>query len=69
VSLRRLTENDLDAVASWYDGADELRARIGKTESDDAVGLLAITRHKGGRTIGVMEYRVGVPEDGWLGFR
>jgi ribosomal protein S18 acetylase RimI-like enzyme len=31
--------------------------------------LLAVSLGEGDRPIGVVEYRVGVPEDGWLGFR
>ena len=62
VALRLLTEDDIQAVASWCEGAEDLRERF-----DDAhCGVLAITRCEDDSAIGVVEYRLGVPEDGWL---
>ncbi len=60
LALRPLTEDDIDAVASWYEGAH--------AGSDPATVLLAITRCEDDSAIGVVEYRLGVPEDGWLAF-
>ncbi len=55
VVLRRLSEEDLRA-APWLD-------RASLDPNGDA---LAIT--SGGKLVDVMEYRVGVPDDGWLAF-
>ncbi len=64
LALRPLTEDDVEAVASWYEGAEELRERL----EDVNCGVLAITRCEDDSAIGVVEYRLGVPEDGWLAF-
>ena len=69
VVLRPLTENDLHAVIPWCDEAQGLVDHLRENASDDTLGPLAITLRQDGRPIGVMEYRVAVPEDGWLGFR
>ncbi len=61
MALRPLSEADIEVIG-WYEGAEELRGRL-----DDATcGVLAITRCEDGSAIGVVEYRLGVPEDGWL---
>ncbi len=62
VALRLLTEDDIEAVASWYEGAEDLRERLEDTHR----GVLAVTRREDDSAIGVVEYRPGVPEDGWL---
>ena len=59
--LRPLNEADIEAIGC-YEGAEELRRRL----EDTNCGVLAITRCEDGSAIGVVEYRLGVPEDGWL---
>ncbi len=61
VALRPLSEADIEVIG-WYEGADELRGRL----EDANCGVLAIIRREDGSAIGVVEYRLGVPEDGWL---
>ncbi len=61
MALRPLGEADIEAIG-WYEGAEELRGRV----EDMNCGVLAITRCEDGSAIGVVEYRLGVPEDGWL---
>ena len=60
--MRPLAANDLEAVADWHEGAEELRGRL----EDAECGVLAITRCEEDSAIGVVEYRVGYPEEGWL---
>ena len=70
VALRPLSESDLRMVAAWYEGATEHRRSLKGAQGDDSdLGLLAITFREEDGAIGVMEYRVGLPEDGWLAFR
>ncbi len=57
-----MTEDDVEAIADWYEGAEELRERL----EDVNCGVVAITRCEDDSAIGVVEYRLGVPEDGWL---
>ncbi len=61
MALRPLSEADIEAIG-WYEGAEELRGRLEGANC----GVLAITRCEDGSAIGVVEYRLGVPEDGWL---
>ncbi len=57
VALRRLSGDDLPAVGSWY--GEE--ATVGPNGA-----LLAITRGDDDAPVGVLGYRLGVPEEGWL---
>ncbi len=59
-----MTEDDVEAIADWYEGAEELRGRL----EDAHCGVLVITRCEDDSAIGVVEYRLGVPEGGWLSF-
>ncbi len=61
MALRPLSEADIEVIG-WYEGADELRGRL----EDADCGVLAITRCEDDAPIGVVEYRVGYPEGGWL---
>ncbi len=63
VSLRPFGEADLSGVGSWYEGR-----RLEEARSDPNVTLLAITRCEDDAPIGVVGYRVGSPESGWLSF-
>jgi predicted N-acetyltransferase YhbS len=56
VALRPLAEGDLQAAA-WLEQAT----------LDPAGDRVAISHD--GKVVGVMEYRVDVPDEGWLGFR
>jgi GNAT superfamily N-acetyltransferase len=69
VSLRQLTANDLDVVVPWHDATEKLLERMNEAQRDGGLGLLAITFRGEDGANGVMEYCVGVPESGWLGFR
>jgi hypothetical protein len=69
VALRALAEYDLAAVALWHSAAKKLLDRMNEVQLDIALGLLAITFRAEDGAIGVMEYHLGVPENGWLGFR
>ena len=59
VALRPLTEDDLLAVESWY-GEEATVEPNG--------GPLAITLRDEDAPVGVLGYRMGVPEEGWLTF-
>lgn len=61
MALRPLSEADVEAIG-WYEGAEKLRGRL----VDAKCGVMAITRCEDSSAIGVVEYRIGVPEDGWL---
>ncbi len=61
VALRPLSEADIEGM-HWYEGSEALRERL----EDAHWGILAITRCEDDSAIGVVEYRLGVPEDGWL---
>ncbi len=61
MALRPLSEADIEGIG-WYEGAEELRGRL----EDANCGVLVITRREDGSAIGVLEYRLGVPEDCWL---
>ncbi len=61
LALRPLSEADIEGIG-WYEGAEGLRGRL----EDANCGVLAIIRREDGSAIGVVEYRRGVPEDGWL---
>jgi len=69
VVLRPLSEEDLRVVASWYEKGRDLPRRLEEAKVEPTACLLAVSLGEGDRPIGVVEYRVGVPEDGWLGFR
>jgi ribosomal protein S18 acetylase RimI-like enzyme len=56
VALRPLKEGDREAVAR----------RLEETLIDAGDSLLAITSREGGSTYGVLAYRLGAPEEGWL---
>ncbi len=56
VALRPLKEGDRQAVAR----------RLEETLLDGDDGLLAITSREGGSVYGVLAYRLGHPERGWL---
>ncbi len=56
VALRPLKEGDREAVAR----------RLEETLIDADGSLLAITSREGGSTYGVLAYRLGYPERGWL---
>ena len=68
VTLRPLTEDDVHAVADWYEGAQDLQRRLREARADPLSGLLAVTMLGRATAIGVLGYRAGYPEDGWLGF-
>jgi predicted N-acetyltransferase YhbS len=55
VALRPLAEDDLQA-ATWLD-----QATLDPDSDSTAI-------NRDGNLVGVMEYRVGVPDEGWLGF-
>ncbi len=61
VALRPLNEADIVAIG-WYEGAEGQRGRL----EDMDCGVLVITRREDDSAIGVVEYRLGVPENGWL---
>ncbi len=63
VSLRPFGEADPSEVGSWYEGR-----RLEEARSDPNVTLLAVTNRGDDAPIGVVGYRVGSPEDGWLSF-
>jgi predicted N-acetyltransferase YhbS len=56
-------------VAPWHSAAEKLLDHMNDAQRDVALGLLAITFRGEDGAIGVMEYRVGGPQEGWLGFR
>ena len=56
MALRTLEEGDREAVAQWLE-----ETLIGAGES-----LLAITSREGDNIYGVLAYRLGAPERGWL---
>ena len=70
VSIRRITEDDLDSVGFWYEEAattayddvsleDRCRAKARS-------GLMAIVLPENNESIGLIEYRAGEPQAGWL---
>ncbi len=59
MALRPLKEGDREAVARW------LEERL----IDAADILLAITSREGDSIYGVLAYRLGYPERGWLGVK
>jgi RimJ/RimL family protein N-acetyltransferase len=68
VALRPLSEEDLRVVASWYEKGRDLPRRLEEAKVEPTACLLAVSLGEGDRPIGVVEYRVGVPDDGWLAF-
>ncbi len=56
VALRPLNEGDREAMARW----------LKKTPVDADDSLLAITSREGDSIYGVLAYRLGYPERGWL---
>ena len=66
VVLRPLTEDDLHVVTPWYEGLQGYRRRLEEVRAHSSRGLLAITRRDDDAPIGVLEYRVGYPAEGWL---
>ena len=56
VALRPLTEGDRDTMMS----------RLKETPVDADDSLLAITSREGGSIYGLLAYRLGYPEEGWL---
>ena len=63
VAVRLFGEADLSQVGLWYEGR-----RLEEARSDPNVTLLAVTNREDEAPIGVVGYRVGSPEDGWLSF-
>ena len=57
VTLRPVTVEDLPAVESWYPEA---------AGADAGACLLVITRSDDPAPIGVLDYRLGQPGEGWL---
>ncbi len=56
MALRALEEGDREAMAQWLEETP--------VDADDS--LLAITSREGGSIYGVLAYRLGYPERGWL---
>jgi GNAT superfamily N-acetyltransferase len=56
LALRPLEEGDREAVAHWLEET--------LIDADDS--LLVITSREGGSIYGVLAYRLGYPEEGWL---
>lgn len=68
VTLRPLSEDDLSELSRWCKANRPLEERLKEARADAVLGLLAITVAGEGEPVGVLQYRAGVPEDGWLGF-
>ncbi len=59
MALRPLKEGEREAMARWLE----------ETVIDADDSLLAITSREGGSIYGVLAYRLGYPERGWLGVK
>ncbi len=72
IRLRPATEADLPAIESWYsEGAAAVNPAAAETSLRDRYeeasgGLLAIERDAEEGPIGLLDYRVGKPMDGWV---
>lgn len=80
VNLRPIRDDDVPLIEPWYGeaaaavhglgkagayGREDLERQVEASRTEPAGGLLAITRTGEDAPMGMLDYRVGVPEEGW----